>query len=76
VSAEAVALVENDGIVFIDEIDKICSPRERQGGASGDASAEGVQRDLLPLIEGSVVSTKHGGQSGVAVHLCFLLFVC
>ncbi|MCL9775556.1 HslU--HslV peptidase ATPase subunit [Vibrio methylphosphonaticus] len=49
--------VENNGIVFIDEIDKIC----KRGEASGpDVSREGVQRDLLPLIEGSTVSTKHG----------------
>jgi ATP-dependent HslUV protease ATP-binding subunit HslU len=49
--------VENNGIVFLDEIDKICS-REGRGGA--DVSREGVQRDLLPLIEGTTVSTKHG----------------
>ncbi len=54
---EAVSLVENSGIVFLDEIDKICA-REGRGGA--DVSREGVQRDLLPLIEGTVVSTKHG----------------
>jgi ATP-dependent HslUV protease ATP-binding subunit HslU len=54
---EAIALVENDGIVFLDEIDKICA-REQRG--SGDVSREGVQRDLLPLIEGTTVSTKHG----------------
>lgn len=49
--------VEQNGIVFIDEIDKIC---KREGNASADVSREGVQRDLLPLIEGSTVSTKHG----------------
>ena len=49
--------VENNGIVFLDEIDKICA-RENRGGA--DVSREGVQRDLLPLIEGTTVSTKHG----------------
>ena len=49
--------VENNGIVFLDEIDKICA-RESRGGA--DVSREGVQRDLLPLIEGTTVSTKHG----------------
>ncbi len=54
---EAVDLVENHGIVFIDEIDKIAS-REGRGGA--DVSREGVQRDLLPLIEGTTVSTKYG----------------
>ncbi len=55
-SREAVDLVENHGIVFLDEIDKITS-RE---GRSGDVSREGVQRDLLPLIEGTTVSTKYG----------------
>jgi ATP-dependent HslUV protease ATP-binding subunit HslU len=54
---EAIHDVENNGIVFLDEIDKICS-REGRGGA--DVSREGVQRDLLPLIEGTTVSTKHG----------------
>jgi ATP-dependent HslUV protease ATP-binding subunit HslU len=54
---EAIETVENDGIVFLDEVDKITS----QGGArGGDVSREGVQRDLLPLIEGTTVSTKHG----------------
>jgi ATP-dependent HslUV protease ATP-binding subunit HslU len=54
---EAIAEVESNGIVFLDEIDKICA-REGRGGA--DVSREGVQRDLLPLIEGTTVSTKHG----------------
>ena len=54
---EAIDAVENNGIVFIDEIDKICARAERQGA---DVSREGVQRDLLPLIEGTTVSTKHG----------------
>jgi ATP-dependent HslUV protease ATP-binding subunit HslU len=54
---EAIREVENNGIVFLDEIDKICA-RETRGGA--DVSREGVQRDLLPLIEGTTVSTKHG----------------
>lgn len=53
----AIAEVENNGIVFLDEIDKICA-REGKGGA--DVSREGVQRDLLPLIEGTIVATKHG----------------
>jgi len=56
-TSEAVELTENAGIVFIDEIDKVASRAER-GGA--DVSREGVQRDLLPLIEGTTVSTKHG----------------
>ena len=54
---EAIDVVENNGIVFLDEIDKICARSERQGA---DVSREGVQRDLLPLIEGTTVSTKHG----------------
>ncbi|MBC6408090.1 MAG: ATP-dependent protease ATPase subunit HslU [Rhodobacteraceae bacterium] len=49
--------VETDGIVFLDEIDKICTRSDLRGG---DVSREGVQRDLLPLIEGTTVSTKHG----------------
>jgi len=64
---EAIRLVENNGIVFLDEIDKICV-REGRGGA--DVSREGVQRDLLPLIEGTTVSTKHG-----AVKTDHILFI-
>ena len=55
---EALELTAQDGIVFIDEIDKIASRSVRVGG--GDVSREGVQRDLLPLIEGTIVTTKHG----------------
>jgi ATP-dependent HslUV protease ATP-binding subunit HslU len=54
---EAISLAENSGIVFIDEIDKVASRQDRAGA---DVSREGVQRDLLPLIEGTTVSTKHG----------------
>ena len=54
---EAIKTVENNGIVFLDEIDKICA---REGRMGADVSREGVQRDLLPLIEGTTVSTKHG----------------
>ena len=54
---DAIHAVENHGIVFLDEIDKICA---REGRHGGDVSREGVQRDLLPLIEGTTVSTKHG----------------
>jgi ATP-dependent HslUV protease ATP-binding subunit HslU len=54
---EAISLAENAGIVFIDEIDKVASKTERVGA---DVSREGVQRDLLPLIEGTTVSTKYG----------------
>src|SRR3954453_6313707 len=64
---EAISVVENNGIVFLDEIDKICVRENRQGG---DVSREGVQRDLLPLIEGTTVSTKHG-----AVKTDHILFI-
>ncbi|MEM8795246.1 MAG: ATP-dependent protease ATPase subunit HslU [Pseudomonadota bacterium] len=57
VVAEALQSVENDGIVFLDEIDKIAV---RDGARGGDVSREGVQRDLLPLVEGTTVSTKYG----------------
>ncbi|MFN8926461.1 MAG: ATP-dependent protease ATPase subunit HslU [Rhodospirillales bacterium] len=57
VTAEAINAVEQNGIVFIDEIDKISARSEMKGG---DVSREGVQRDLLPLIEGTTVATKHG----------------
>ena len=64
---EAINAVENNGIVFLDEIDKICVRENRHGG---DVSREGVQRDLLPLIEGTTVSTKHG-----AVKTDHILFI-
>src|ERR1700729_3221458 len=64
---EAIGAVENNGIVFLDEIDKICV---RDGRSGGDVSREGVQRDLLPLIEGTTVSTKHG-----AVKTDHILFI-
>jgi len=64
---EAVAEVESNGIVFLDELDKICA---REGRAGADVSREGVQRDLLPLIEGTTVSTKHG-----AVKTDHILFI-
>jgi len=54
---ESIRIVEQNGIVFLDEIDKICA---REGRYGGDVSREGVQRDLLPLIEGTTVNTKHG----------------
>jgi ATP-dependent HslUV protease ATP-binding subunit HslU len=62
VLSEAKHAVEQNGIVFLDEIDKICGRSERSGGGFGgaDVSREGVQRDLLPLIEGTNVATKHG----------------
>jgi len=55
--AESIKVVEQNGIVFLDEIDKICA---REGRYEGGVSREGVQRDLLPLIEGTTVNTKHG----------------
>jgi len=58
IAQEAIDLAENHGIVFIDEIDKVAGSSERRGGA--DVSREGVQRDLLPLIEGTTVATKYG----------------
>jgi ATP-dependent HslUV protease ATP-binding subunit HslU len=64
---EAIKAVENNGIVFLDEIDKITA---RDGRVGGDVSREGVQRDLLPLIEGTTVSTKHG-----AVKTDHILFI-
>ena len=64
---ESIHAVENNGIVFLDEIDKICV---RDGARTGDVSREGVQRDLLPLIEGTTVSTKHG-----AVKTDHILFI-
>ena len=57
VRRDALEAVEQTGIVFIDEIDKICS---RESGHSGEVSRQGVQRDLLPLVEGTTVSTKYG----------------
>ena len=66
---EAINAVENNGIVFLDEIDKICAKTEN-GFRGGDVSREGVQRDLLPLIEGTTVSTKHG-----AVKTDHILFI-
>ncbi|HEX3810368.1 MAG TPA: ATP-dependent protease ATPase subunit HslU [Rhizomicrobium sp.] len=65
---EAITAVEDNGIVFLDEIDKICARSELRGG--GDVSREGVQRDLLPLIEGTTVATKHG-----AVKTDHILFI-
>lgn len=64
---EAIQAVEESGIVFIDEIDKLVSSSDYRGA---DASSEGVQRDLLPLIEGSTISTKHGN-----INTDFILFI-
>jgi len=68
VVSEAIQAVEQNGIVFLDEIDKITARSDARGGA--DVSREGVQRDLLPLIEGTTVSTKHG-----AVKTDHILFI-
>ncbi|KAB8124758.1 ATP-dependent protease ATPase subunit HslU [Komagataeibacter medellinensis] len=57
---EAVAHAQDHGIVFLDEIDKVCARAAEGGARGGDVSREGVQRDLLPLIEGTTVSTKYG----------------
>ncbi|WP_440616584.1 ATP-dependent protease ATPase subunit HslU [Cysteiniphilum sp. 6C5] len=57
IKLKAIEAVEQNGIVFIDEIDKVCKKSDQRGG---DVSREGVQRDLLPLVEGSTVTTKHG----------------
>ncbi len=58
ITRDALQSTEDNGIVFLDEIDKVCARSEMRGG--GDVSREGVQRDLLPLLEGTTVSTKHG----------------
>jgi ATP-dependent HslUV protease ATP-binding subunit HslU len=66
----AISAVEEGGIVFLDEIDKICSSRDGFSSRSADASAEGVQRDLLPLIEGTTITTKYGN-----VNTDYILFI-
>jgi hypothetical protein len=68
---EAIRSVESDGIVFLDEMDKIVEGRGAGSFRSGRVSREGVQRDLLPIIEGSTVSTKHGN-----VSTDHILFIC
>lgn len=60
VKTAAIDQVENSGIVFIDEIDKVCKRSDGGAGSGADVSREGVQRDLLPLVEGSTISTKYG----------------
>ena len=69
VKDEAIRLAENNGIIFIDEIDKIAS-KSGKGGSGPDVSREGVQRDLLPIVEGSAVNTKYG-----MVHTDHVLFI-
>ena len=69
VKEEAIRLAENNGIIFIDEIDKIAS-KSAKGGGGPDVSREGVQRDLLPIVEGSSVTTKYG-----VIHTDHVLFI-
>src|SRR5207249_3737503 len=73
-TAEAVERTEQSGIIFLDEIDKIASPSGGAGGDGGgrgpDVSRQGVQRDLLPIVEGSAVMTRHG-----VVHTDHVLFI-
>lgn len=69
VKEEAIHLAENNGIIFIDEIDKVAS-KSSKGGGGPDVSREGVQRDLLPIVEGSAVNTKYG-----LVHTDHVLFI-
>ncbi|RPH84315.1 MAG: ATP-dependent protease ATPase subunit HslU [Candidatus Rokuibacteriota bacterium] len=70
VVARAIRRVENSGIVFLDELDKIAAGRDGAGGRGPDVSREGVQRDLLPIVEGSTVTTKYG-----AVRTDHILFI-
>jgi ATP-dependent HslUV protease ATP-binding subunit HslU len=70
VKEEAIKRAEDTGIIFIDEIDKVASSRSGSGGGGPDVSREGVQRDLLPIVEGSAVNTKHG-----TIHTDHILFI-
>jgi ATP-dependent HslUV protease ATP-binding subunit HslU len=70
VVARAIRRVENSGIIFLDELDKIAGGRDGGGGRGPDVSREGVQRDLLPIVEGSTVTTKYG-----AVRTDHVLFI-
>lgn len=70
VKEEAIRKAEDAGIIFIDEIDKIASGASKKGGSGPDVSREGVQRDLLPIVEGSTVNTKHG-----AINTDHVLFI-
>merc|ERR1712216_26286 len=71
IQARAIESVEQDGVVFIDEIDKIANSSANSFSSGRDASSEGVQRDLLPIIEGSEISTKYGD-----VRTDHILFIC
>jgi len=68
INEEAVGLAENSGMIFVDELDKICDPEG--GSRSGDVSRQGVQRDLLPIVEGTTVQTRYG-----AVRTQYILFI-
>ncbi|MEY2655831.1 MAG: hypothetical protein RLZZ524_2859 [Pseudomonadota bacterium] len=70
IRARAVANAEQNGIVFLDEIDKVASRQHDGGGSGAEVSRQGVQRDLLPLVEGTAVQTKHG-----LVHTDHILFI-
>ncbi len=70
VKEEAIRRAEDTGIIFIDEIDKVASSRSSAGGGGPDVSREGVQRDLLPIVEGSAVNTKYG-----TIHTDHILFI-
>lgn len=70
VKEEAIRRAEDTGIIFIDEIDKVASSRSGSGGGGPDVSREGVQRDLLPIVEGSAVNTKYG-----TIHTDHILFI-
>lgn len=70
VKEEAIRKAEDAGIIFIDEIDKVASARSGSGGGGPDVSREGVQRDLLPIVEGSAVNTKYG-----VIHTDHILFI-
>ncbi len=70
VKEEAIRKAEDTGIIFIDEIDKVASARSGNGGGGPDVSREGVQRDLLPIVEGSAVNTKYG-----VIHTDHILFI-
>jgi ATP-dependent HslUV protease ATP-binding subunit HslU len=68
IQEEAIQLAEESGIVFVDEIDKVCGPEE--SGRSADVSRQGVQRDLLPIVEGTTVQTRYG-----SVNTSHMLFI-
>jgi ATP-dependent HslUV protease ATP-binding subunit HslU len=70
IHAEAIKRTQESGIIFLDEIDKIASSSNGQGGSSADVSRQGVQRDLLPIVEGSTVNTRYG-----VVHTDHILFI-